>query len=189
MTKSGFVFSKSRLICSRSRKSYSSVVGATTLSQPTAFSWARTCCPRKPPPPVTKTVWPAQKPLSLSKRSSDGGLHVIGNTVIPLMPCPELLAQSPCTVAAGIKSERLHVSVHHDADQLAKIDLRFPPELAFRLFRVGAQEIDFSRPLVAVINDNVFSPVQAGIFKGFSNKLADSVRLARTQRIVVGTLP
>src|ERR1019366_3775877 len=127
MIKSGSALLRRRTIWSRSRRSYSRFLGAITFSQPAALSFARTCCPRNPPPPVTRTVLSAQKPISLPKRGSRSGLQVIGDAVIPLMPCAELFSQNSCAFTSRGKSQRLHVSIHHDAHQLAKINFRSPP--------------------------------------------------------------
>src|ERR1019366_8405474 len=137
MIKSGSARLRSRTICSRSRRSYSRFLGAITFSQPAALSFARTCCPRNPPPPVTRTVLSAQKPISLPKHGSLSGLQVIGDASFPLMPCAEFFAQNSCAFTGRDKSQRLHISIHHDAHQLTKTNLRFPPEFTLRLLRVG----------------------------------------------------
>src|ERR1700691_630566 len=125
--KSGSAFLRRRAICSRSRRSHSRFLGAITFSQPALLSLARTCCPRNPPPPVTRTVLFVQKPISLPKHRSLSGLQIFGHAVIPLMPFTEFLAQKSCAFTRRGKSQRFHVTVHHDAHQLMKTDLRFPP--------------------------------------------------------------
>src|ERR1035437_8405473 len=109
--KSGSALLRRRTICSRSRKSYSRFLGAITFLQPAVLSFARTCCPRNPAPPVTRTVLSAQKPISLPKRCSRGGLYVIGDAVIPLVPGAELFAQKSCAFTRRGKSQGLHVSI------------------------------------------------------------------------------
>src|SRR5260370_19271636 len=146
MTKSGFALFRRRSICSRSRKSHSLLLGAITFLQPAAFSFATTCCPRNPPPPVTRTVLSRQKPISLPKHSSRSRLQVIGDAVIPLMPRATLFAQNSCAFARRPKSQRLHVSIHHNAHQLAKTDFRIPPQVTLRLLRIVAPSVDFCKP-------------------------------------------
>src|SRR5260370_20438684 len=146
MTKSGFALFRRRSICSRSRKSHSLLLGAITFLQPAAFSFATTCCPRNPPPPVTRTVLSSQKPISLPKHSSRSRLQVIGDAVIPLMPCATLFAQNCCAFTRRPKSQRLHVSIHPDPYQLRKTPFSFPPQVTFRLLHVVAQRPEFGRP-------------------------------------------
>src|SRR5580658_226121 len=114
MIKSGAVLLRRRTISLLSRKSYSRFLGATTFLQPAVSSFARTCCPRNPPPPVTRTVLSAQNPISSGNHRSHGGLQVIGDAVIPLMPCTKFFAQNIRTVTRRSKSQRLQVSIHHD---------------------------------------------------------------------------
>src|ERR1700689_4285135 len=124
MIKSGAAVLRRRTISLLSRRSYSRFLGAMTFLQPAASSFATTCCPRNPPPPVTRTVLSVQNPISSGNHRSHGGLQVIGDTIIPLMPCAKLFTQNPGTFTRRSKSQRLYVSIHHDAHQLAKINFR-----------------------------------------------------------------
>src|SRR5260370_9811107 len=155
MTKSGFALFRRRSICSRSRKSCSLLLEANTFSQPAAFSFATTCCPRNPPPPVTRTVLSPQKPISLPKHSSRSRLQVIGHAVIPLMPCATLFAQNCCALARRPKSQRLHASIHHDTHHLTNTEFRFPAHSSLHLLPVVAQSGAFVRPLEQMINRKV----------------------------------
>src|ERR1035437_9526367 len=152
MIKSGSALLRRRTICSRSRKSYSRFLGAITFSQPAALSFARTCCPRNPPPPVTRTVLFVQNPISSGNHRSQSGVQVIGDAVIPLMPRTTLLTQNPGAFTRRSKFKRLHVSIHHDAHQVTKINFGAPSEFTLGFLRVGEQKVDFSRPFVAIIN-------------------------------------
>src|SRR5262245_3969328 len=84
-TRSGFVDANRRPVAPRSRRSTSDERGATTSVAPRARNKETTCEPRKPPPPVTRTLRTGVGPLDdivagvLQRALAAGQLEIAGD--------------------------------------------------------------------------------------------------------------
>src|SRR5581483_5430324 len=79
----------------------------------------------------------------------------------------------------------LAVGVDHDPDKLVEAHGRLPAELLARLRIVADQQVDLGRAQVALVEDDVVAPVEVDVAERLLEELANRVRLAGREHVVV----
>src|SRR5262249_19380961 len=139
-----------------------------TCLQPDWASLATTREPRNPAPPVTQ--------IRLSTRDAN------------LCCSPPISVEVTTFVVSyhPLSLRELQIVLNHDLDQFLKANLRLPAEFLTSFSRVAKQQIYFGWPVVAFINVHALLPVDVEQPKRLIEKIADRMRLAGCDDVVVG---
>src|ERR1017187_5187007 len=91
----------------------------------------------------------------------------------------------PNIFSAQFVRQQRNVRFRHDAHELRKFRLRCPAKFLLRFCRVADQQIDLGRPVIMRIDLYIFFPFQSGVAKREIEKLADGMRFAGCDDVVV----
>src|SRR5579871_4953961 len=130
--------------------------------------------------------WPATK----TRRPASG--KITGASVIGLALSRRSGAARGRGVARGLERTLLlreaEIMLGHHADELGKADARAPAEPLARLAGIALERVDLGRPQIARIELDMLLPVEPKLAERRFDKLANAVRFACRDRVVIGLL-
>src|SRR5579862_7347829 len=153
-----------------------------TFSHPSSRSLFTTNPPRKPCPPLTVTRRFVQKPMAgspfLRRRPADHRAQDASHGIVPAAPSTQLLFKNCLTSPTRLQARRFEVAIHHDRDQIRKVNARLPVQSLPSLARVRQQVLYFERTHIAIAGLDVLAPIEPRVFESGFGKLLHGMRFS-----------